>query len=71
MRWVPGLFLWIYGASYGYLDKFDLKYYQPGLILMSPEKTSPDAIPQFKEQKKLFSIFAEYKNGEKYLVSKM
>lgn len=51
----------------GYLDKFDLKYYQPGLILMSPEKTSPDAIPQFKEQKKLFSIFAEYKKWGKIL----
>ncbi|WP_265444919.1 nucleoside kinase [Acetivibrio straminisolvens] len=51
----------------GYLDRFDLKYYHPGLILMSPEKTNPDKIPEYKEQKKLFSIFSEYKKWGKIL----
>jgi|BioPla2DNA2_1021312.scaffolds.fasta_scaffold01935_4 uridine kinase len=46
----------------GYLKHFDLKYYSPGLIMMYPDKTNPDIIPKFKEQKKLFSIFKEYKN---------
>jgi uridine kinase len=46
----------------GYLKNFDLKYYSPGLIMMYPDKTNPDIIPKFKEQKKLFSIFKEYKN---------
>ena len=40
----------------GYLDKYALKYYAPGLILMFPEKTNPDIIPKFKEQKTLFSF---------------
>lgn len=51
----------------GYLKKFDLKYYEPGLILMCPDKTNPDTIPKFKEQKKLFSIFKEYKNWGRIL----
>lgn len=51
----------------GYLKKFDLKYYYPGLIFMYPEKTNPDVIPKFKEQKKLFNIFSEYKNWGKIL----
>lgn len=46
----------------GYLKYFDVKYYSPGLILMYPDKSNPEVIPKFKEQKKLFSIFKEYKN---------
>ncbi|WP_010251912.1 nucleoside kinase [Acetivibrio cellulolyticus] len=51
----------------GYLNKFALKFYAPGLILMYPEKTNPDVIPKFKEQKKLFTIFKEYKNWGRIL----
>jgi uridine kinase len=51
----------------GYLNKFALKYYAPGLILMFPEKSNPDVIPKFKEQKKLFTIFKEYKNWGRIL----
>ncbi|MFZ5987287.1 MAG: nucleoside kinase [Bacillota bacterium] len=51
----------------GYLKKFSLKYYAPGLILMFPDKTNPDIIPKFKEQKKLFSIFKEYKSWGRIL----
>jgi len=51
----------------GYLDKYALKYYSPGLILMFPEKSNPDVIPKFKEQKKLFSVFKEYKNWGRIL----
>ncbi|HQA58719.1 MAG TPA: nucleoside kinase [Acetivibrio sp.] len=46
----------------GYLKYFDVKYYSPGLILKYPDKSNPEVIPKFKEQKKLFSIFKEYKN---------
>ncbi|NLL04711.1 MAG: nucleoside kinase [Clostridiaceae bacterium] len=51
----------------GYLKKFALKFYSPGLIMMFPDKTNPDIIPKFKEQKKLFSIFKEYKNWGRIL----
>lgn len=51
----------------GCLEKFALKYYAPGLILMFPEKSNPDVIPKFKEQKKLFTIFKEYKNWGRIL----
>jgi uridine kinase len=51
----------------GYLEKFALQYYAPGLILMFPEKTNPDVIPKFKEQKKLFTVFKEYKNWGRIL----
>jgi len=50
-----------------YLKKFALKFFAPGLIMMFPNKTKPDVIPKFKEQKKLFSIFKEYKNWVRIL----
>jgi uridine kinase len=45
----------------GYVNKFALKYYKPGLIIQFPEKSNPDILPEFEEQKKLFNIFMEYK----------
>lgn len=45
----------------GFIKKFTLKYYSPGLIMSYPEKCKPNDLPQFKEQKKLFNIFNEYK----------
>ncbi|MDQ2085459.1 nucleoside kinase [Herbivorax sp. ANBcel31] len=51
----------------GYLKEFQLKYYHSGLIMLYPQKTNPDEIPEFKEQKKLFSIFKEYKNWVRIL----
>lgn len=51
----------------GYLKKFALKFYETGLIMISPDKTNPDIIPKFKEQKKLFTIFKEYKKWGRIL----
>jgi uridine kinase len=45
----------------GYIQKFELKYYAPGLILRFPEKKYPDILPAFQEQKKLFTILNEFK----------
>jgi uridine kinase len=45
----------------GYVEKFALTYYQPGLIMLFPDKSNPDVLPEFKEQKKLFNIFHEFK----------
>jgi uridine kinase len=45
----------------GYIKVFGLKYYAPGFIIRFPEKSAPEELPEFVEQKKLFSIFNEYK----------
>mgnify|MGYP000874497944 CR=1 FL=1 len=51
----------------GYIDKFALKRYPPGLVLIHPTKKNPSILPEFKEQKKLFSVFSEYKNWLKII----
>lgn len=51
----------------GYIDKFELIHYPPGFILIAPEKSNPGALPEFNEQKKLFSIFTEYKRWVKVM----
>jgi len=51
----------------GYVKLFDLVYYPPGLILQYPEKTNPHVIPEFCEQKKLFTIFTEFKKWNRIL----
>ncbi|MFA6308525.1 MAG: nucleoside kinase [Clostridia bacterium] len=51
----------------GYVDKFKLIYYPPGIILMSPEAANPESVPEFVEQKKLFNIFMENKKWVKIL----
>ncbi len=53
--------------STGYLKLFELKNYSPGVILRFPEKSNPGIIPQFVEQKKLFSIFREFEKWGKIL----
>ncbi len=51
----------------GYIKMFSLKYYSPGLIMLFPEKSNPKKLPQFEEQKKLFTIFNEYKRWGRIL----
>lgn len=53
--------------STAYLKLFELKFYAPGLILRFPEKSSPQVIPEFVEQKKLFSIFREFEKWGRIL----
>lgn len=65
-----GYYDYFYGymvPSTGYLKLFELRYYSPGAILRFPEKNNPDIIPQFVEQKKLFSIFREFEKWGKIL----
>lgn len=44
-----------------FISNFSLRYYSPGLIVAFPEKSNPGVLPEFKEQRKLFNIFVEYK----------
>ncbi|HHT50957.1 MAG TPA: nucleoside kinase [Eubacteriaceae bacterium] len=46
--------------STGLLKEFDLKFYLPGVVLLSPTIESPEKTPTFVEQEKLFSIFRKY-----------
>lgn len=50
-----------------YINCFDLKYYQPGVVIQFPSKSNPEVLPPFKEQKKLFNVFIEYKKWIKIL----
>lgn len=43
----------------GYIDKFNLVYYSPGMVLQYPVKEASFQIPEFQEHKKLFKIFRE------------
>jgi uridine kinase len=45
--------------STGYINKFDLRYYHPGVIIQFPRKESNFNIPKFEEQNKLAKIFKE------------
>lgn len=45
----------------GYIQNFALIHYPPGLIMLFPDKSDPSTLPEFKEQRKLFNIFNEYK----------
>lgn len=44
----------------GFVQQFELKYYRPGFILRFPVKDSPQAIPEFCEQRKLARVFDEF-----------
>ena len=51
----------------GYLKGFELMYYPPGFILRYPDKNSPDKIPEYEEQKKLFDVLNEHKRWAEIL----
>ncbi len=53
--------------STGYLKKFELRYYPPGVILRYPDFRTPGEIPQFVNQVHLFNIFNEYERWAKIL----
>lgn len=45
----------------GYIKLFELKHYSPGIVVMFPDKSNPHVLPEFKEHRKLFNVFKEYK----------
>lgn len=51
--------------STGALQVFDLISYQDGLMLRFPKTKSPNILPPFKDEAKLFSIFKQYKEWGK------
>jgi uridine kinase len=53
--------------STGYIEKFNLRPYSPGFIVQIPYYTKEGRIPEFVEEKKLFTIFRETYNQNKIL----
>jgi len=53
--------------STGYLDKFELLYYPPGVVLRFPTRDNPREIPEFYDQPKLFSIYREFEEWGKIM----
>ena len=46
----------------GYLDVFELKFYLPGLILRFPTKFTPNRLPDYEDNPKLYGVFRESEN---------
>lgn len=51
----------------GYIKVFGLKHHQGGLIIRFPDRTSPQTLPEYVEQEKLFNIYLEYKKWGRIL----
>ncbi len=49
------------------LDVFDLMPYQEGFLLRYPKHETPDQLPEFQDQPKLFEIYKRYKDWGKRL----
>lgn len=44
--------------STGYIKKFDLKYYYPGVLILHPDRLSRGIVPEYQEQKQLAKEYA-------------
>lgn len=65
--WLKNYFYGYMVPSTGYLKKFKLKFYKPGIIIQLPRKESNGDIPKFEEQPKLFRVFRETENWARIL----
>lgn len=57
--WLKNYFYGYMVPSTGYLSKFRLQYYKPGVVLQFPTTSNSGEVPEFVEQPKLFKIFRE------------
>ncbi|MBM7614435.1 nucleoside kinase [Alkaliphilus hydrothermalis] len=57
--WLRNYFYGYMTPSAGYLKKFKLKYYEPGIVIQYPRGEYGGEIPEFEEQVKLFKVFRE------------
>jgi len=61
---LEGFYEYFYGymvPNTGMLDKFRLLNYPPGLILQTPERSTPNKVQPYIEQRKLFNVYSEAK----------
>jgi uridine kinase len=45
--------------STGYIEHFELRKYRNGVLLRFPHPSAPDAIPPYRDEKKLYAAFGE------------
>ncbi|TRW28297.1 nucleoside kinase [Criibacterium bergeronii] len=45
-----------------YLNKFDLRIYNAGIVLLGPDIKNPDKVTEFRNQPRLFAIYQEAKD---------
>lgn len=57
--WLIDFFYGKMVPSTGYLKMFELVYYKPGFILRYPDIYTPESIPKYEDQKKLYTVFRE------------
>lgn len=50
-----------------FIKHFKLQHYSSGVIILFPDKSQPEVVPEFVEQPKLFNIFLEYKKWARIL----
>lgn len=50
--------------STGYLYDFELRKYRRGVLLRHPHNTSPEGVPEFVDDRKLYSAFGEAKRWQ-------
>lgn len=53
--------------STGYIKYYELYLYEGGFVLQMPTKEEPKVIPEFKPQRKLFSVLKQSENWSKML----
>ena len=53
--------------STGYLEHFELRKYKYGVLLRFPYYTKPDEIPEYRDDRKLYSAFGEEERWTKLL----
>lgn len=50
-----------------FIKHFKLIHYSTGVIILYPDKSKPEVVPEFEEQPKLFNVFLEYKKWAQIL----
>ena len=65
--WFKNYFYGYMVPSTGYLKKFRLKFYKPGLVMQLPRGENNGEIPAFREQPKLYRVFRETERWSKIL----
>ncbi|SHJ90728.1 nucleoside kinase [Tepidibacter formicigenes] len=65
--WLKNYFYGYMVPSTGYLKLFELKYYNPGVVILGPKKDHPNEISKFQPQPKLAGIYKEAEEWAKIM----
>ena len=65
--WLKSYFYGYMIPSTGYLSTFRLQYYNPGVVIMGPQKENPTKVRNFEPQPKLANIYREAENWSRLM----